>query len=125
MYKRGMTIAEVLAETILRLGITQDEAASRLGVKQPTVNRWLQGAHTPSATYVATLARFCSITERQAETAILLQQRRGAKTIQARVADLESELAEIRAEAVETRALLAETNRLLRGKASRAGSPRG
>lgn len=115
MYKSGMTIAEVLAECIARRGLTQEAAAVELGVKQATVNRWLSGQHTPALDRAPLLARFCQITDRQAETAILLQQKRGANSLPVRVANLEAQVSELQAELAEQSALLRRLLRKARG----------
>lgn len=71
-----MTIGEVLEGRITELGISQAEAAQVLKVTQATVNRWINGVATPEISRAPALARFCEITERQAEAAINLQKKK-------------------------------------------------
>lgn len=70
-----MSIGEVLEGRLNDLGMSQSEAATQLGVTQATVNRWINGTSTPEIGRAQALARFCEITERQAETAINLQKK--------------------------------------------------
>lgn len=70
-----MSIGEVLEARLLELGMSQADAATELDVTQATVNRWINGTSTPEIGRAQALARFCEITERQAETAINLQKK--------------------------------------------------
>jgi predicted transcriptional regulator len=95
MYTVGMTIAEVLADTLATKSLTQDEAAARLGVKQSAVSRWIAGKDAPKAEYVPALVRLTGLSETRVVAAIH-QQRRTQGTVAARVTALERELAEVR-----------------------------
>ena len=47
----------ILRQYIKDRGLTEIEAAKLLGVRQPSVNQWLNGAAIPSARHIVQLAR--------------------------------------------------------------------
>lgn len=107
MYKKGMTISEVLADALARTDLTQDDAARLLGVKQPTVQRWVTGKDTPSDRYVSAIVKMTGISERRILDAIHAQKLK-ARSLPSRVAALETEVRQMRSEMSEVLALLRE-----------------
>lgn len=97
MYNPGMTIAEVLADTLDAKSLTQDEAAARLGVKQSAVSRWIAGKDAPSDTYVPALVKLTGLSKSKVLDAIH-QQRTSRATMPSRITILEREVAALRSE---------------------------
>jgi transcriptional regulator with XRE-family HTH domain len=93
-YKTHMTISEVLAECLSHDGLTQDDAATRLGVKQPTVQRWVTGKDVPSDRYVETIASLTGLTTARVLDAIH-RQRMQRSTLPERVTALEGQISEL------------------------------
>ena len=52
-----MKINEIIREKRLAKGLTQEQAASRLGVSPPAVNKWEKGVTYPDITLLPALAR--------------------------------------------------------------------
>ena len=52
-----MKINEIIREKRLAKGLTQGQAASRLGVSPPAVNKWEKGVTYPDITLLPALAR--------------------------------------------------------------------
>ena len=52
-----MKINEIIREKRLAKGLTQGQAASRLGVSPPAVNKWEEGVTYPDITLLPALAR--------------------------------------------------------------------
>jgi predicted transcriptional regulator len=105
MYKRGMTISEVLADYLARGDLTQDDAARILGVTQPTVQRWVVGKDTPSNRYVPAIVQMTGLSERKVIDAIHAQKLK-ARSLSSRVTALESEVLQMRSDLREVLALL-------------------
>lgn len=58
---KNRTIAQLIASAMGDHGLTDTEAARRLGVKQPTVTRWRVGKAVPSEERIGALAEFCGV----------------------------------------------------------------
>ncbi len=58
---RHMRINEIIREKRRALGLTQEEAASRLGVTASAVNKWERGASLPDITLLPALARLLGV----------------------------------------------------------------
>lgn len=56
-----MNFSEKIRAIRVRLGLTQDELATKLGVAFATVNRWEQGATTPQPSAVKKVDEFCNV----------------------------------------------------------------
>lgn len=105
MYKEGMTIAEVLSSYIAAGGFSQDEAARVLGVRQPTVQRWVSGKDTPSNRYVPAIVKMTGLSERRIVDAIHAQKIK-AQTLPARVTALEAQVRQMQSQVRELLELL-------------------
>ncbi|HEX9312026.1 MAG TPA: helix-turn-helix transcriptional regulator [Actinomycetota bacterium] len=55
---RGVEFARWLADSLARKGLTQTEAAPRLGVSFRTLNRWIRGQSEPTFSH---LRRICEV----------------------------------------------------------------
>jgi transcriptional regulator with XRE-family HTH domain len=104
-----MTISEVLAGCLDTKGITQEQAALAIGVKQSVVSRWVGGKDAPSDRYVPALVKFTGLRERNVLDAIHQQRLQGPNGLPNRVAALEQEMETVKGQ-------LAELLTLLRGK---------
>lgn len=51
------TIAELLADTMAKQGLTQTETARLLGCSQPTLNQWLRGNNVPREDRLPAIAK--------------------------------------------------------------------
>lgn len=100
-----MTISEVLADYLAHGDLTQDDAARLLGVKQPTVQRWVSGKDTPSDRYVPAIVKMTGVPKARVLDAIHAQKLR-AKSLPSRVTALEQEVRQMRAQMTEVLALL-------------------
>lgn len=58
---KSRNIAQLIASAMAEHGLTDTEAARRLGVKQPTVSRWRVGKSVPSEDRVEVLSAFCGV----------------------------------------------------------------
>ena len=58
---KSQTIAQLFATAMATHGLTDTEAARRLGVSQPTATRWRVGRSVPSEAHVSALAAFCQV----------------------------------------------------------------
>ncbi len=54
----GVEFARWLADSLARMGLTQTQAAARLGVSFRTLNRWIRGQSEPTLTH---LRRICEV----------------------------------------------------------------
>lgn len=105
MYKRGMTISEVLSGYIAAGELTQEDAARVLGVKQPTVQRWVSGKDTPSDRYVPAIVKMTGLSERRVLDAIHAQKMK-TQSLPARVSALEDDVRQMSADLAEVLGLL-------------------
>lgn len=108
-----MTIAEILGEHLTQNGLTQDEAATLLGVTQPTVNRWLLGNSTPKDEHVPKIMEMTGLSRPEVLEACHRQRVLGAG-LTTRVATLEADLVALRTELGGVHAQLLEVQALLR-----------
>lgn len=58
---KHQTIAQLFATAMAAHGLTDTEAARRVGVSQPTASRWRSGKSIPSELHVPALAAFCQV----------------------------------------------------------------
>lgn len=92
-----MTISEVLADCIEVAGMTQDQAAAELGVKQSVVSRWVNGKDSPSDKHIPAIVKFTGLTEARVLDSIYRQRIRG-QSIPRRVAALEADMTKVKAD---------------------------
>lgn len=102
-----MTIAEVLADRLTVGGLTQQDAAERIGVRQSAVSRWLSGKDAPKDEHVPALVKFTGLRKAQVLEAIHEQRVATGSTV-ARIRALEAEMSEVRDELRELVELLRE-----------------
>jgi transcriptional regulator with XRE-family HTH domain len=110
MHDPDMTIPDLLGAALDANNLTQEEAAARLGVKQPTVNRWLSGKDTPADKHVPALVELTGLPQDQILEA-LHRQRLSSASMPTRVASLEAEVAALRTTLDEVLALVRELPR--------------
>ena len=85
------TIAEVLADTMAKQGLTQTETARLLGCSQPTLNQWLRGNNVPREDRLSAIAKLTGYGVDQ-----LSEMRRSLKRAAITTRDLEAMTWEIR-----------------------------
>lgn len=73
-YKRAVPLPMMLRAEMGRRKLTQEQAALELQVKQPTINRWLNGAAIPKPHYYRRLEAFLDVDGAVIAQAIRLQQ---------------------------------------------------
>ena len=59
---REINLGRVLIENRHRLGVTQEELASHIGVSKAAVSKWETGASDPSTSNLLTLAKLFNTT---------------------------------------------------------------
>ena len=85
------TIAELLADTMAKQGLTQTETARLLGCSQPTLNQWLRGNNVPREDRLSAIAKLTGYGVDQ-----LSEMRRSLKRAAITTRDLEAMTWEIR-----------------------------
>lgn len=76
-YTSGMTVAQMLRARFADTDApTQADAAITMGVRQPSVNRWVNGNATPKSEHVPAVAQFLGVDEATVLAAIHLQKMR-------------------------------------------------